>query len=60
MQLASSGVSEAAFFLGVLHTRQGDLPGALHLMERALALNPSHVQTLEQVENLRRALGRGL
>ena len=58
VQLASSGVSEAAFFLGVLHTRQGDLNGALHWMERALALNPSHIQTLEQVENLKKALGK--
>lgn len=54
--LAGENVAEAAYLLGVFAVRQGDFKGALPLMERALELNPGHVQTREQVENLRAAL----
>ncbi len=58
LRLESQDVAEAAFFLGVHAQRSGRFEEALGWMERALALNPGHDQTLRQVEGLRRALGR--
>lgn len=51
--LAEAGKSEAAFYLGVIHTRRGQYRPALAWMERALALAPGHEATIEQVEKLR-------
>lgn len=58
LHLAELGVAEGAYFLGVIHNRQGQYEGALYWMERALELDASHEPTREQVENLRRMLGR--
>ena len=57
LRLNEQGVSEAAYCLGVVAIRAGDLPHALQHMERALSLNPGHAQTQEQVTYLRQALG---
>jgi tetratricopeptide (TPR) repeat protein len=54
--LQSEGVAEAFFLQGVYDIQRGDFKGALKMMEKALALNPGHVQTREQVEILRAAL----
>ena len=54
--LAETGCAEAAFYLGVYSVRCGALAAALGWMERALALNPDHNETREQVDNLRRAI----
>jgi tetratricopeptide (TPR) repeat protein len=51
--LAEAGKSEAAFYLGVIHTRNGKYRPALAWMERALSLAPGHEATIEQVEKLR-------
>lgn len=57
--LEAAGVAEAAFFLGVQAVRQGDMLAGLRWTERALELNPGHVQTLQQVESLKQAIGAG-
>jgi len=54
--LAREGVAEAAFLLGVCHTRRGDYQGALERMRQAQRLNPHHEPTNQQVEALQRAL----
>lgn len=54
--LEQQGVAEAAYYLGVSSVRQGDLKTALAWMKRALALNPGHEGTQEQIANLQRAL----
>ena len=54
--LSEQGIAEGAFFLGVSAVRRDDFAQALSHMERALALNPGHPPTVEQVANLRRVL----
>lgn len=54
--LASAGVAEAAYCLGVTDVRAGRMAEALTWMERALDLDPTHEATRNQVEALRRAL----
>jgi cytochrome c-type biogenesis protein CcmH/NrfG len=54
--LQERGVGEAAFYLGVGATRAGAFADALKWMERALSLDPGHVETQQQVENLKRLL----
>ncbi len=54
--LAEQDVAEAAYCLGVMAIRQGDLRRGLRWMERAQTLNPEHQPTQEQVTNLRQAL----
>lgn len=56
--LEAWGCAEAAFHLGVMDTRRGDLEGALRWMRRARDLDPSHAQTLGQVAALEEALAR--
>ncbi|MCW3052733.1 MAG: hypothetical protein JWN14_1903, partial [Chthonomonadales bacterium] len=55
--LSAGGVAEAAFFLGVMEIRSGDLGEALRWMRQAQALNPAHLETLEQIRHLEQALG---
>ncbi|MGI8922777.1 MAG: glycosyltransferase [Fimbriimonadales bacterium] len=50
------GVAEAAYCLGVIRIRGGRLQEALAFMRRALELNPGHVETAEQIDNLTNAL----
>ncbi|HEV2473079.1 MAG TPA: tetratricopeptide repeat protein [Chthonomonadales bacterium] len=58
-ELDGEGVAEAAYYRGVCASRSGDNAGALAHMERALALNPGHEQTIAQVEGLRKAVAGG-
>jgi tetratricopeptide (TPR) repeat protein len=51
------GSAEAAFFCGVSANRAGDFARALHHMRRARDLNPSHPETLHQIERLEAVLG---
>ncbi|MCC6447021.1 MAG: glycosyltransferase [Armatimonadetes bacterium] len=57
--LNEQGVAEAAYCLGVGAIRQGEWAVALDWMTRALALNPGHPQTQEQIRHLQEALGCG-
>ncbi len=54
--LAEQDIAEAAYYLGVIAIRSGDLRRGLRWMERAQDLNPEHQPTVEQVANLRQAL----
>jgi tetratricopeptide (TPR) repeat protein len=54
--LASNAVAEAAYYLGLAASQAGQLPEALDWLSQALALNPSHTATAEQMELLKRAL----
>ncbi len=55
--LEASGVAEAAFHLGVMATRKGELHAALGWMRRAAELDPGHGQTRGQIQALEAALG---
>ena len=55
-QLNGLDCAEAAFLLGVGATRSGDFQNALKWMERANELNPGHMETLEQIQNLKDSL----
>lgn len=55
--LSACGVAEAAFFLGIIEIRNGNLREALRWTEQAYTLNPAHVETLEQIRHLKEALG---
>ena len=57
LHLNEAGVAEAAYFLGVAAIRRNELQAALAWMERALAINPGHLETQQQIGNLKRALG---
>lgn len=54
--LSDQGIAEAAFYLGVYYIHQGQLKRALGSMELALALNPGHKDTEEQINNLKMAI----
>lgn len=51
-QLDTYGVPEGAYFLGILSEEQGDLGHARYWLERALNLNPDHVDTRLRLELL--------
>lgn len=48
-RLESAGIAEAAFFRGVICTRNRDLGRALLHMSRAQALEPGHPQSAQQI-----------
>ena len=50
------GCAEAAFFRGICCVRNADYAGALNHMERAHELDPGHLETIRQIENLKQAL----
>ncbi|HMS55782.1 MAG TPA: tetratricopeptide repeat protein [Fimbriimonadaceae bacterium] len=50
--LQSRGIPEGAFFLGAICEQAGDLKRALGWYERALQLNPSHIETALRVQRL--------
>jgi GT2 family glycosyltransferase/Tfp pilus assembly protein PilF len=55
--LERAGVAEAAYFLGIQSLQSNQLHQALDWMRRARELNPSHVETQEQIAGLEEALG---
>ena len=56
--LASPDYASALVNRGVVASRQGDLPAALELTERALALEPNRIQALINAARYTNALGR--
>ncbi|MBM3496175.1 MAG: glycosyltransferase [Armatimonadetes bacterium] len=54
--LQESGVAEAAYFLGVSASRDGDHGEALKWMSRALELDPEHEETARQIAALHEAM----
>ncbi len=51
--LASQGVAEGAFHLGILAMRQNKRLVAIEWMEKALSMSPGHAQTIAQLHKLR-------
>lgn len=51
--LQGQGVAEAAFMLGVAALRAGDISQAIRWTERAVQLNPTHGESIEQLRKLR-------
>lgn len=54
--LYEAGYAEAAFYLGVLEIRLGNLERALDWLDKAYALNPDHDETIVQRTRLRQLL----
>jgi len=54
--LASVGIAEAWYLMGVFEIRRGRLGQAKELFEEALSLNPGHEQTLKQLDGLARMM----
>jgi Tfp pilus assembly protein PilF len=54
--LEQADVAEAAYCLGIMAIRRGELPDALRWMERADLLNPDHAETKAQISQLKQAI----
>ncbi len=51
--LEAQGVAEAAFMLGIYALQHNDVANAIRFTERAIELNPGHVQSIEQFAKLK-------
>ena len=52
-QLEAQGVAEAAFLLGIYALQHNDIASAIRFTKRAIELNPGHLQSLEQLAQLK-------